>query len=558
MAMSITSNTEFAEPILPQITRDKSGDGFTWPMPENANMAELCCDRWAHNQPHRIALIEGRETASPRLWSYDDLFRASCRLAVYLTHKGYQKGDRIAIFLPQGPEVLITHFAAYRIGAIIVPLFILFGSDALAYRLADSGAKLIVTDTARQHKVASLHDKLPHLDHMLVCGDDNLGDDASMSTASFWTAIAGMDDKTIAAIAAPDEPAMMIYTSGTTGPPKGVLHAHRLLIGHLPNIEISHNGFPKTGDRSWTPADWAWIGGLMDMAMPSLYYGVPLVSLRMAKFEAGAAWQFVAEHAIRNMFLPPAALKQMRNYALSSRLPKGLSVRSIASGGEVLGDTLISWAKTALHVDINEIYGQTECNLVIASNRALEHLPVGAMGRAVPGHRLAIIDDNGDPLGPGELGEIGVSGPDPVMFLRYWNKPDLTQEKFKKGWLCTGDMGRCDAHGFFTFVGRDDDIITSSGYRIGPAEIENCLMQHQSVHQAGIIGLPDVMRTQIITACIVADKNADLAVLEESLKALVKERLSPHLVPRRFCWLPELPVTSTGKIMRESLRQTLS
>lgn len=560
--MTLTKDSLFAPPILPEIIPNPQAEnGFDWPIPENANIAELCCDRWARTQPQRIALTYIDKDGARHDWSYGALHQAACNLAAYFSQIGITAGDRVALLLSQSPEALITHFACYRIGAIALPLFTLFGVDALQYRLADSGAKLLVTDLTQTDKITALDCQLPELKHLLVC-DGATGETRSASSlnpVSFETAIAEpAAPQDWPAIASADMPAMMIYTSGTTGAPKGALHAHRFLLGHLPNIEISHNGLGQPGDKGWTPADWAWIGGLMDLALPCLYYGVPLVAMRFVKFDAKQAFAFIAEHQIQNMFLPPTALKLMRLAEREHGLPEGVSIRSIASGGEALPEAIISWAKQILHVDINEIYGQTECNLVICSQRPQHSLPEGTMGRATHGHQVAILDADNNICPPDSLGEIAIKTPDPVMMLGYWRQPEKTQEKITGGWLRTGDMGRMDKDGIFTFVARDDDVITSAGYRIGPSEIENCLMQHPRVQLAAVIGLPDAVRTEIVTACIIPDQHDKLEVLEEALRILVKKRLSPHLVPRNFVWRQTLPLTATGKIMRKKLRSILA
>ena len=557
----IGPDTLFAPSVLSQISGGTADDRpAVWPLPDRFNIADMCCDRWAKAQPDRLALIEARDTHEVRHWSYADLFQAANQLAHYLRAQNITDGDRIAVLLPQGPEVLIAHFAAYRIGAVLLPLFTLFGPDALHYRLSDSGAKLVITDSDSLDKLAPLSGTLPNLSEILVCGrtNDEPTTQGTVTVRSFWAEVNQMPKTEIAAVSGADDPAMLIYTSGTTGHPKGALQAHRFLMGHLPNIEISHQGFPQTGDKGWTPADWAWIGGLMDLALPCLYYGVPLVSYRQTKFDPEQTFQFIAEHQIKNMFLPPTALKLMRRYELTADDLPDMAVRTIASGGEALGASLLDWARRVLAVEINEIYGQTECNLVICTARPTGlPVPDGAMGQAVPGHQVCILGPDGCPAEPGTIGEIAVKAPDPVMFLRYWNKPEETAKKIKQGWLLTGDLGCQDENGFFTFISRDDDVITSSGYRIGPAEIENCLMQHASVSLAAVIGLPDAIRTEAVTACIVPATGSGSDKLADTLKQHVRERLSAHLVPRRIIWMDQLPLTATGKIRRKALRESL-
>ncbi|RVT83935.1 AMP-dependent synthetase [Rhodobacteraceae bacterium CCMM004] len=520
-------------------------DGFDWDIPERFNIAERCCDSWAAADPDRLALIHVGSRGDAR-WSYGDLSAASDRAAGALAAAGVRRGDRVAVLLPQGPATLIAHFATYKLGAIAVPLFTLFGPEALAFRLRDSGAKVAVTDPENLEKLTALRDGLPDLVAVFCTGGGGDGAHDFDRAARTHAPLAARADTRA------EDPAVLIYTSGTTGPPKGALHAHRFLLGHLTCMEVHHEGYPAPGDVGWTPADWAWIGGLMDMAMPCLYYGVPLVSHRMRKFDAAAAWELIARLGINRLFVPPTALKLMRQ----APVPAGVAVRSIGSGGESLGPDLLAWGRDALGAPINEIYGQTECNLVVASARGQGVARQGAMGRAVPGHILAVLDAEGREVPAGEEGEICVRAPDPVMFLGYWNRPDATTEKLRDGWLRTGDLGRRDADGYVWYVARDDDVITSSGYRIGPTEIENCLKGHDDVVQAAVVGLPDPDRTEVVTAFVTLRDGADWEGLEADLIARVRSQVSPHLAPRRVHRVDALPTTATGKIRRRALRES--
>ncbi|MEE9429132.1 MAG: AMP-binding protein [Paracoccaceae bacterium] len=517
---------------------------FSWRVPKAFNIAQACCSSWAASHPEKIALIHVAANGDVQEWSYGDLELASNRLANSLRARGIGRGDRVAILLPQCPEVLITHFAVYKLAAIAVPLFTLFGPDALAYRLADSSAKAIVTDGDSLEKLVSIQAKLPELKEIYSTSNTaspirDLGQEMAAASKIFTPEPTQCED-----------PAMIIYTSGTTGPPKGALHAHQFLLGHLPAIELHHGGFPKANDCGWTPADWAWIGGLMDMAMPCLFYGVPLVSQRLRKFDPEAAYGLIGRFKIRNLFMPPTALKLMQN----TPVPRNVNIRSISSGGESLGAEILAWSRDRLGAQINEIYGQTECNLVICGAAALGGQRAGFMGQAVPGHSVAILDEFGQPAAPGTLGEIAVRRPDPVMFLGYWNRPGDTAAKFKGDWLCTGDLGIMDADGYFTFQGREDDVINSAGYRIGPTEIENALKGHRDVVMAAAIGFPDPVRGQIVKAFVVLRSGVQWDGLEEQLIALVAKQVSPHMAPKMIEQIVEMPLTATGKIMRRSLR----
>ena len=319
-------------------------------------------------------------------------------------------------------------------------------------------------------------------------------------------------------------------------------------------MEFPQDFFPQSRDLFWTPADWAWIGGLLDVLLPSLFHGVPVLARRMGKFDPEEAFALLAQHNVRNAFLPPTALKLMRQVK-SPQSRHGYAMRSIGSGGESLGEELLDWGRATFGLTINEFYGQTECNLVVGNCAILMEARPGSIGRAIPGHNVAIVDDQGQPLPNGTSGQIAVARPDPVMFLKYWNRPDATADKFIGDWLITGDTGIMDEDGYIWFQGRADDVITSSGYRIGPAEVEDCLMKHKAVALAAVIGVPDPDRTEIVKAFIVpAEGTRPSDNLATEIQAFVKSRLAAHEYPRAIEFVTELPMTTTGKIMRRTLR----
>jgi len=522
-------------------------DAFAWRIPERFNIGTACSDAHADGTS-KPALIFEEDGGKVATLSFDDLARASNRFANLLAHHGVGPGERIGILLPQSPQTAITHLGAYKLGAIALPLFILFGPEALEHRLGHSGASVLVTDAENIGKVEAIRDALPNLRKIFVVGGaGHLDFEAEMAKAS---------DRFTAADTRADDPAVIIYTSGTTGKPKGALHAHRVLLGHLPGVQLPQEFFPQPGDVFWTPADWAWIGGLLDVLLPSLYHGVAVVAHRMAKFDPEEAFRLLAEHEVRNTFLPPTALRMMRQVGDPARF--GHRVRSIGSGGETLGAEMLDWGRTAFGININEFYGQTECNLVIANCAGLMPTRPGLMGRAVPGHEVAILDAEGVPRSPGAPGMIAVRRPDPVMFLGYWNNPEATAAKFSGDWLLTGDTGVQEEDGSFRFIGRADDVITSSGYRIGPGEIEDCLLRHPSVAMAAVIGLPDAIRTEAVTAVVVPRTGIEPGpILAGEIQDFVRERLAAHLYPRRVIFAESLPLTATGKVMRGTLRQTL-
>ncbi len=524
-------------------------EGFRWSVPARFNMGVDVCDRWAVATPHHPALIERTSKGQRQVYSFADVQRFANRLANALAEGGIGPGDRVGVLLPQRLETACAHIALYKLGAVAVPLFTLFGPDALAYRLGDCAARSAITDTEGAAKLATIRRQLPHL--VQVYGVDGPAPGAVDLTA----AMAGQAEAFTPVDTAADDPALLIYTSGTTGQPKGALHGHRVLLGHLPGVEMSHDMLPQAGDCLWTPADWAWIGGLLDVLLPAWHHGLPVVAQRFAKFDPTEAFALMAECQVRNVFLPPTALKLMRTVA-RPRERFGYHLRSVASGGEPLGAELLDWGRAVFGLTINEFYGQTECNMVVSSCGALGAVRPGVTGLPVPGHRLAVVDEAGRVLPPGELGQIAVARPDPVMFLGYWNNPCATRAKFAGDWLLTGDLGRLDEDGYVTFVGRADDVITSGGYRMGPGEIEDCLLAHPAVKLAAVVGVPDELRTEIVKAFIVLEAgHTPSQALADELRNHVKARLAAHEYPRRIAFVAELPLTATGKVMRRVLRE---
>ena len=494
--------------------------GFAWDLPARLNMAEQALDAWARRAPDRLALIEYGETRVD--WRYAQLARLSRRVQAALAARGIGPGDVVGVFLPQSALCAAAHCAIWRMGAVSVPLFTLFGADALTTRLKASGARVAVTDAPGAARLAPL-------------GVDPVTEDAL-----------GAPAEGPAAATAPDTPACLIYTSGTTGAPKGALHGHRMLTGHLPGVSLSHDGLGAPGDMLWTPADWAWIGGLFDVAMPGLAMGVPVVAARLPRFDAEAAARLIRDTGTTCVFFPPTALRMLK--AADSRIP---GLRSVASGGEPLGPEMRAWGRGALGVTINEFYGQTECNMVATGCNALYPPRDGAIGRAVPGFDIAVIDADGQPLPDGAEGDIAIRRGAASMMLGYRDDPAATAAKFRGDWLVTGDRGRLDG-GDLCFVGRDDDVITSAGYRIGPAEIEDCLMTHPDVATVGVVGKPCPLRTQIVKAYVVPapGARADAAALMD----WVKTRLAAHAYPREIAFVDALPMTITGKVLRRDLR----
>src|SRR6056297_1557551 len=505
--------------MLKRLAYDALVSGFRWDLPARLNMAVQVCDEWAVRDPERVAVLdlsEGRQDIT-----YGQLRRMADGLARDLRARGVARGDRVGVLRSQDAWCAAAHIAIWKLGAVSIPLFKLFRQDALDSRLGDAGAVWVVTDEDGAGMLEGLQ------------AQPLLPDTLTLDEVPFDPVPTG-----------PEDPAVLIYTSGTTGSPKGALHGHRMLAGHLPGVEMSHDFLGQEGDCLWTPADWAWIGGLFDVLMPGLALGVPVVAARLGKFTPEAAARIVHEGAVRNVFFPPTALRMLK--AADQRI-EGL--RSVASGGEPLGPEMLAWGRQAFGLTINEFYGQTECNMVASSCNDLFEPRPGCIGKPVPGFEIAVLDETGE-LTDGE-GDIAIRQGAVSMMLGYWNKREATQEKFLGEWMLTGDRGQWD-DGYLRFVGREDDVITSAGYRIGPAEIEDCLLTHPAVATAGVVGKPDPLRTEIVKAYVVLKPGAE--VRGADLQAWVKERLASYSYPREISFVEALPMTVTGKVIRKELK----
>ena len=519
-------------------------DAFRWNMPQRFNIATACCDRWAAD-PDRVALIHEQPDGQVRRYTFAELRELSNRCANMLVGLGLQRNDRVLLLLGQRPETAILHLAAWRAGMISVLCSVLFGADAVSYRVQTSGAKVVITDDANLDKAIEVAG-----DARVLCVDGGRGE-----AADFWALLRDGAGTFATVDTDADDPAFLLFTSGTTGPAKGALHAHRSLLGHMPCIEMQHDFFPQPGDVMRSASDWAWIAGLMDVLMPSWFHGVPVLAFRSVGFDPEQAFHMMAKHHVTNTLLVPTMIRLMKQVP-NPRSRYELKVRSLISGGEAVGPEIIEWTQDALGIRINEVFGQTECNLVLGHNAALMAPKPGSLGQPIPGHVGAIVDDAGNELPAGEVGQIAFRRPDPVMLLEYWNNPVATRDKFAGDWLLTGDLGVRDEDGYFWYRSRADDVITSAGYRIGPGEIEEALLRHPAVRLAAAIGVPDAVRTASIKAFLVlAEGQQPSDALAQEIREFVKTRLARHEYPRDIEFVDSLPTTTTGKIMRRELRE---
>ena len=543
---------------------------FTWAVPAKFNIAEMCLHRWARDTPGAVAIIQDGGAGAAVPFTYAALQADARRLSNALGSLGVTRGDRVAVIMPQRPQTAVALMAVFQMGALAVPLSTLFGAEALQSRLNDSGAKVAIVDEGSADVIAALREACPALVKVMgVAGADSAGDVSwSGSLAAARSEFEPTD--TLA-----DDPALLIYTSGTTGPAKGAVIPHRALIGNLSGFVASQNWFQGDGPF-WSPADWAWTGGLWDALLPTLYFGRTIVASR-ARFDADLALKLMERHQVTHTFLFPTALKAMMRVAPEPRTthPR-LALKAIMSAGEAVGEGVFAYCRDKLGVVVNEMFGQTEMNYVVGNcgqyrtrgGRLAPGWPPrpGSMGRPYPGHRIAVIDDDGNVCAPGTVGDIAVhprddrGSRDPIFFLGYWNNERATHAKFTgvpfESWCRTGDRAIMDAEGYLWYHGRSDDQFKSSGYRIGPTEIEDCLARHPAVAQVAVVPKPDAERGAVVKAFIIAAVGVvpDAALVEE-LQQLVRSRLAPYETPKEIEFVQSLPMTATGKLQRNVLKQ---
>ena len=549
--------------------------GFRWRVPAHFNIAQACCTRWARTQPGAVAIRWEHEDGRRQAYTYGQLQEAANRLSGALRALGVGRGDRVAIVMPQRFETAVAHMAVYQLGAVAMPLSMLFGPEALEYRFGHSEAKVAIVDESAIDNVLGVRAAAPGLRTVLAVGGAQGRGDLDWSAA-----LAAQPARFAAVRTKADEAAVLIYTSGTTGPPKGALVPHRAMIGNLSGFVASQNWFgfgeqaPGTRAVFWSPADWAWTGGLMDALLPTLYFGREIVAYQ-GRFAPERAFELIERHGVTHTFLFPTALKAMMKAVPEPGARYRLDLRAIMSAGEAVGDTVFAWCRDALGVVVNEMFGQTEINYIVgnctrtldARGRQAPGWPArpGSMGRAYPGHCVAVIDEEGRECPRGTPGDVAVhrldvhGQPDPVFFLGYWKNEAATRAKYTgdpaSSWCRTGDMAVMDADGYLWYQGRSDDMFKAAGYRIGPSEIENCLVKHPAVANAAVVPKPDAERGAVVKAYIVlAAGQAGDEALVAALQQHVRGKLAPYEYPKEIEFIDALPMTTTGKVQRRVLR----
>jgi len=530
-------------------------DEFEWEFPDSFNAAEYLCDRWGQERGRVAFFYEDRTADKEGKLTYWELQRVTDRLANYLEDRGVGPGDRIAVNTPQKIETVISHLAIWKTGATSVPLSILYGPDGLEYRLSDSETSLCIVDESNIDTHRDVARSIDSIAETLVVGDVDPGE----SETPFWEALREYPaDHDIIERDIMDT-MLILYSSGTTGPPKGIVQPHRCVVGHLPGIVANlYNCEINADDVLWTPSEWAWGASISNM-IAALFFGRPMVAYESGEsFDPREAFEVIEKYGVTLIWAVPSAIRMMMQDDTSASRFDFSSVRVVAGGGESFVSSAREWASETFDAAVHEVYGLTETfNWILGDCSAYDTPQPGWMGRALPGHDIEILDtETHEPLGAEEEGEIALREPNPTLFEEYLNKPEKTASAFSDGWFLTGDLGERNESGRFRFLGRDDDLIISSGYRIGPEEIEDTLISHDAVVDAGVIGVPDRERGEIPKAFVVLkDTRHPSATLKSEIQSFVKENLAAYEYPRQVEFIDEMPRTTTGKVRRTSLRE---
>jgi acetyl-CoA synthetase len=519
-------------------------------IPPETNIAADTVGRRANGpDAARTALVFEDENGTITRLSYAELDRAAVELASGLAELGVGPGDRVALHLGQRIEAAIGHLAIYKLGAIVVTVSQLYGADTVRHILSDSGATVLLTETRIWQPLRHLRPELASLRHVVVVGVPKTGELPFAEVQA--TGRSGFVPVTTRA----EDPALLIYSSGSTGLPKGVLHAHRVLWAYNISTSLFYNlEMDEPGLVFWTPADWAWVGGLNDTVFPAWFHGHAMVASQH-RFEAEWAYAFMARHGVTHSFMTPTALKRLAQVAQPRARWPDLKLRTVWTGGEPLPGETLRWLTEELGIACNEGYGLTEVNHMIGNCARLKPAKPGSMGFELPGHWAYLVDEHGKEVAHGEPGEIVTREQCATLFLGYWSRPDLTADMRLGSWVRTRDLAVRDADGYYFYRGRTDDLIKSAGFRIGPAEIEDCLASHPAVADSGVIGVPDAERGQVVKAFVLLKAGQTPSdALQAALQAHLRRRLGGYKVPRVIEFVADLPVTTSGKVSRKELR----
>jgi acetyl-CoA synthetase len=511
------------------------------------NACVECCDRWA-DDPSRIALEWESQDGRRATVTFAQLRDRSARFANFITAQGIEPGDVVAAMLPRTPDLLAVMLGTWRAGAVYQPLFTAFGPKAIEHRLGLSAAKLVITDPANRPKL----DGVAVLPPVAVVTRADKGESPAAGDLDFHAQLAAQSSDFAPVMRRGDDLFLMMSTSGTTGLSKGVPVPLRALVNF--RLYMTDAVDLRPDDKFWNIADPGWAYGVYYAVIGPLILG-HATTFYDGPFTAESTYRIIAGHGITNLAGAPTAYRLLIAAGPEAAAPVKGQLRVVSSAGEPLNPEVIRWFDEHLAAPIHDHYGQTELGMVVNNHHGLEHdIHVGSAGLAMRGHRVCVLDDEGKELGPNQPGILAVDiAASPLLwFTGYWQQPTPA---IAGGYYRTGDTVELEPDGHISFVGRSDDVITSSGYRIGPFDVESALIEHPAVIEAAVVGKPDPERTEIVKAFVVLRQGQNGGdALAEELSQYVKTRLSAHAYPREIVFVEHLPKTPSGKLQRFILR----
>ena len=520
---------------------------------EEVNLAHLAIDRHASSHlKDKVALFWEGKNGESETYTFDELRTLTNKFANVLADLGVRKGDRVFTFAERLPELYVAVFGALKLGAIIGPLFADFGPDPVRDRLQDSGAKILVTTPALKERIDPILPQLPDLKHLIIV-DRNDGKQEPLVGTSYHEVMKRASPEFVGIRTKAEDYSVMHYTSGTTGKPKGAVHAHKAAIQHYATgkwvLDFHEN------DVYWCTADPGWVTGTSYGMFAPWTNGMSQVVFE-GGFWATAWYSMIEKYKVTVWYTAPTALRMLMKAGADVAKRHDLSsLRHICSVGEPLNPEVVVWGLDVFGQAIHDNWWQTETGAILIANYPFMPVRPGSMGRPIPGVTAGILDDDYAEVPTGEEGHLAIRPGWPSMFRTFWNNRELYDSHFKGGWYLTGDRARRDVDGYFWFIGRADDVINSAGHLVGPFEVESTLIEHPAVAEAGVIGKPDPIAMEVVKAFVSLKPGyKPTPQLRRDLIKFARRKLASAAAPRDIEFIPSLPKTRSGKIMRRLLK----
>jgi acetyl-CoA synthetase len=550
---SVKPNLRDYRMMCEEFSWDKVSRELDWFDREHINIAHVAIDSHLKtDRRDKKALIWESKKGEEEDYTFLDLSRLSNKFAnVLVKELGVRKGDRVFFFLERVPELFIGILGTLKAGGVIGPLFSAFGPDAVKDRLADSGAKVLITSPALKKKIVEIIPELSALKNIILV---HRGEAREDPTGLLYDKVMAEASESFDIVQTHKEDyAIMHYTSGTTGKPKGAVHVHGAVVGHYATAKYVLD--LQEEDIYWCTADPGWVTGTSYGMFGPWSNGITQVVYE-GGFSAKHWYSFLERKKVTVWYTAPTAIRMLMK--AGDELPRQYrfdSLRHMCSVGEPLNPEAVIWGKEIFGKAFHDNWWQTETGSIMIANYPIQDIKPGSMGRPFPGIKTGILDDDFYELPYGKEGNLALIPGWPSMFRTYWKKDELYQSRFKNGWYITGDRARRDEEGYYWFVGRTDDVINTAGHLVGPFEVESVLIEHPAVAEAGVIGKPDPIAMEVVKAFVSLKDGYDPSEeLRHDIQKFVMKRLSSAAAPREIEFIPTLPKTRSGKIMRRLLK----